>query len=141
MDQRITLITLGVADVARARAFYASLGWKESAASVESTAFFQAGSLGLALWGREALARDLGAEPPPAGAFSGVALAYNARSKALVDAALAEAVAAGGTLRKAARDAEWGGYSGYFADPDGHVWEVAWNPHFGLGPNGELELP
>ncbi len=137
---RINLVTLGVADVARSRAFYERLGWKASRASVASTAFFKLGPLVLALFGREALAEDSGVENTAAG-FSGVALAQNCRSKENVDRALAAAEQAGGRIVQPARDVFWGGYSGYFADPDGHLWEVAWNPHFPLDDDDRLQLP
>ena len=140
MEPRISLVTLGVSDVARSRRFYEALGWKASGASVESTAFFQLGGMALSLYGRAALAED--ACLPDAGTgFGGIALAQNVRSPAEVDAVLAEAVRAGARLLKPGRKVFWGGYCGYFADPDGHPWEVAWNPAFALGPNGTLRLP
>ena len=126
MEQRLSMVTLGVADVGRARAFYERLGWKASAASVESTAFFQLGGMILALWGRAELAADAGIADP--GGFGGVALAHNVRTREEVDAVLAEAQAAGARILKPAREAFWGGYTGYFQDPDGHIWEAAWNP-------------
>jgi catechol 2,3-dioxygenase-like lactoylglutathione lyase family enzyme len=140
MDPRINLVTLGVADVARSRAFYERLGWRASKASVASTAFFQLGPTVLSIFGRGALAEDAGVSDAPCG-FSGVALAQNCRSKGDVDAALKTAQAAGGRIVQPARDTAWGGYSGYFADPDGHLWEVAWNPHFALDEEGRLKLP
>jgi uncharacterized protein len=140
MEPRISLITLGVADVARARAFYEALGWTASSASQPEVAFFQANGLALALWGRQALAEDAGVADGPRG-FSGVALAYNGRSKQEVDAVHASAVAAGATPLKPPQDTPWGGYVGYFADPDGHLWEVAWNPSFPLDERGNLSLP
>ena len=131
-------MTLGVADVARSRAFYERLGWRASSASNEHVAFFQLGGLVLALWGKDALAQDARVKPAPPGA---VALAQNQRSKAEVDALLAAAKKAGATILKDAHDTFWGGYSGYFADPDGHPWEVAWNPFWTLGPDGAVTLP
>jgi len=139
MEPRLTLITLGVEDIARARAFYEALGFKAGRASQESVTFFDAGGIVLALYGRGPLAEDATVEDSTPG-FSGVALAHNARSEADVDSALAEAVAAGGKLIKSAGKAFWGGYSGYFADPDGHLWEVAYNPYFKLGSDGRVEL-
>lgn len=141
MDPRISLVTLGVADVAASRAFYERMGWKASPASQESVAFFQAGGMVLGLYGREALAEDAGVANTAPQPFSGIALAYNGRSKDEVDAVLAEAVAAGGDLIKPAKDTFWGGYSGYFADPDGHLWEVAWNPFFPVADDGSISLP
>jgi uncharacterized protein len=140
MDPRITLITLGVTDLARSRAFYETLGWKASAASQSEVAFFQGNGLALALFGRGALAKDAGIEDVPTG-FAAISLAYNARTKAEVDEVYREALAAGAKAVKAPIDVFWGGYSGYFADPDGHLWEVAYNPFFPLDELGNLRLP
>jgi catechol 2,3-dioxygenase-like lactoylglutathione lyase family enzyme len=141
MEPRISLITLGVADVARSRAFYERLGFKASSASQENAvAFFQANGLALAVFGRAALAEDAGVEDRPTG-FGAMSLAYNARSKDEVDRVFAYAVAAGAKPVKTPHDVFWGGYSGYFADPDGHLWEVAWNPFFPLDERGNLHLP
>lgn len=141
MEQRLSLITLGVTDLARARRFYErGLGWEPSGASNRSVAFYQLGGMVLALYPRTALAEDAGVDPGQPG-FGGIALAYNVRQREDVDAVLAEAVAAGATLLKPAADTDWGGYAGYFADPDGHPWEVAWNPHFSLSVQGGLGLP
>lgn len=140
MEQRVSLVTLGVADVARSRRFYEQLGWRASSASVESTVFFQLGGIALALYGRAALAQDAGL-PGEGGGFGGVALAHNVRTREEVDTVLDLARRAGARILKPAEDAFWGGYSGYFADPDGHPWEVAWNPHFPLGDDGGLRLP
>jgi catechol 2,3-dioxygenase-like lactoylglutathione lyase family enzyme len=141
MEPRLTLITLGVRDVARARAFYETLGFKAGKASQESVTFLDAGGVVLALWGRAALAEDARVSDSTPG-FSGVALPHNARSEAEVDKAINQAVAAGGRLVKPADKTFWGGYAGYFADPDGHLWEVAYNPYFKLGTDGcdELEM-
>lgn len=134
MEQRASLITLGVADVARARRFYEDgLGWRPLTA-MDEIAFYQLPGLGFALFERSALEVDAGR--PVDGAFSGFAIAINERSKADVEATLAQAVAAGGRVTKPAEDTSWGGYSGYFADPDGHAWEVAWNPHCTIHPDG-----
>lgn len=140
MDPRISLITLGVSDLARSRAFYEALGWTASSASQPEVVFFQLNGLALALFGRQDLAKDAGVADTPTG-FAGLALAYNGRSKAEVDQVFAEAVAAGARPVKAPHDVFWGGYSGYFADPDGHLWEVAWNPLFPLDETGQLRLP
>ncbi|MEX0695685.1 MAG: VOC family protein [Rhodospirillales bacterium] len=139
MEQRLSLVTLGVADMTRARAFYEALGWQASGQSNDDVTFFQAGGMIVGLYGRAALAADAGVDDSTHG-FSGIALAYNGRDKAEVDAVLDEAVAAGGTLIKAAEDVFWGGYSGYFADPDGHLWEVAWNPFFPIAADGAISL-
>jgi uncharacterized protein len=138
MEQRLSLVTLGVADLERARRFYEDgLGWRRGNQH-EEVAFYQLGGMVLALWGRDALARD--ARLPDAGGFGGIALAYNARSREEVDAVLAEAAAAGGRILKPAEDTFWGGYSGYFADPDGHPWEVAWNPGWTIAADGSARL-
>jgi catechol 2,3-dioxygenase-like lactoylglutathione lyase family enzyme len=140
MEPRLSLVTLGVADVARSRRFYEALGWRASGASAGEVAFFQLGGLALALFGRAALAADAGL--PDAGpGFGGVALAHNVRARAEVDTVLERARAAGARILTPARDTDWGGYAGYFADPDGHAWEIAWNPHFPLRADGALELP
>ena len=135
MDPRISMITLGVDDLERAIRFYEhGLGLPRHPSAGEVSFFALAGTW-LGLYGREALARDAGrAAAAPAGTFGGIALAHNVASRAAVDAVLAEAVGAGATLLRAAADTDWGGYSGYFADPDGHPWEVAWNPHAWVGP-------
>lgn len=140
MEQRLSLVTLGVRDMARARGFYEKLGWRASAASNDDVTFFQAGGVVFGLYGREALADDA-AVPPDGSGFAGVALAHNTASREAVDAVIAEAEAAGGTVVKRAEEVFWGGYSGYFADPDGHLWEVAWNPHFPFDAAGNLVLP
>ncbi len=143
MEQRLSLVTLGVADLARSRRFYeAGLGWRASGAGTEEVVFFQLGGLALALWGREALAQDARLpEAGPGGGFGGIALAHNVRSREEVAATLAQAGEAGGRVLRPAEDASWGGCTGYFADPDGHLWEVAWNPHFKLDEDGSLQLP
>ena len=140
MEPRLTLVTLGVEDVGRARAFYERMGFVATGPSDGSVAFFPAGGVVLALFGRKALAEDATVEDGRAG-FSGVALAHNVRSEAEVEAVLAEAAAAGGRVVKPAQRAFWGGYSGYFADPDGHLWEVAHNPGFPLDAEGRIQLP
>lgn len=140
MEPRVSLITLGVGDLARSKAFYTKLGFKASSVGGAEVVFFQAGAVALCLFPRESLACDADVSPE-GGGFRGIAIAHNVREKDQVDAAIAEAVAAGGTITKAAHDAIWGGRSGYFADPDGHLWEVAWNPHFPLSADGALSVP
>jgi catechol 2,3-dioxygenase-like lactoylglutathione lyase family enzyme len=138
VEQRVSLITLGVADVQRARAFYERLGWTTKAASDDDVVFFQAGGLVLALWGRQELAADSGVRDTRG--WGGVTLAHNVASPAEVDATLAEAKAAGATVPRAGADTFWGGYSGVFVDPDGHPWEVAHNPYWTLLPDGSVRL-
>ena len=139
---RVSLVTLGVADVRRSTAFYRALGWPVSPASVEGEVTFvrTAGAV-LALWGEDELAADSGAVPAARPAFRGVALALNLESHDEVDDALAQMAAVGGTVVKPAVATPWGGYSGYAADPDGHLWEVAHNPGWPLGPDGLPVLP
>jgi uncharacterized glyoxalase superfamily protein PhnB len=141
MEPRISLVTLGVADIVRARRFYEALGWKASGASNDSVVFFQLGGMALSLYGRTALAEDAHLKPATADGFGGITLAYNGRTKAEVDAVMALAGSVGGTILKPAQDVFWGGYSGYFADPDGHPWEVAWNPGFPIAEDGTIRLP
>ncbi|MGP3683448.1 VOC family protein [Streptomyces sp. IBSNAI002] len=154
MEQRITLVTLGVSDLARAKGFYEALGWRGQ--EVEETVFFQAGGLALVLWDRDKLARDCGVEPGPdggpggpggsggsggSGRFGGIALAHNVRSEAEVDELLAAVRRAGGTVTKPAAVNAVGFYSSAFVDPDGHAWEVAYNPGFPLAADGTVTLP
>jgi uncharacterized glyoxalase superfamily protein PhnB len=139
VEQRVSLITLGVADVGRARRFYEELGWRGQ--EVEETVFFQAGGSAVVLWGREKLAADGGVEDTGTDGFGGVVLAQNVRSREEVDAAMAAAGAAGARITKAAEETFYGGYAGYFADLDGHAWEIAHNPSFTLAADGSLELP
>lgn len=141
MDARVCLVTLGVQDLERARRFYRDgPGWPMSSVGGDEVAFFRTGGVVLALYPRVQLAEDAGLAPGGPG-FGGIALAQNVATRELVDAALADAVAAGGTLLKAAVDAPWGGYTGYFTDVDGYPWEVAWNPGFELAPDGSVVLP
>jgi uncharacterized protein len=138
----LSMITLGVSDLERARRFYRDgLGFPLSSASVDGVvAFFRTSGTVLALWSRAALAADAGLPDQPA-AFGGFALAHNVPTREAVDAVLAQAAAAGGRLLKPGTPADWGGYTGYFADPDGHPWEVAWNPDFPLAADGTIQLP
>ncbi len=139
MEQRLSVVTLGVADLERSRRFYEEgLGWKRGNAHAE-VVFFQLNGMVLALFGRRQLAADARA-PPEGSGFGGVTLAYNARSRDDVDAVLQEAERAGARILKPPEDAFWGGYSGYFADPDGHLWEVAWNPEWELTAGGDVKL-
>ena len=138
MEQRVSLITLGVDDLARSKAFYLAMGWQGQ--EIEETVFFQAGGLAVVLWGREKLAEDAGLEPAPVGG-AGIALAQNVRSAEEVDQILAAAQRAGASITRAAEETFYGGYAGYFADPDGHQWEIAYNPGFTLAADGSLELP
>ena len=128
MEQRLSLVTLGVRDLARAKRFYEALGWTSGAAPADDVVFFQAGGMIVALWGRDQLEEDSGVEDT--GGWGGVTLAHNARSPAEVDAVIAEAEAAGATIPRHGAETFWGGYSGVFVDPDGHPWEVAHNPHW-----------
>jgi catechol 2,3-dioxygenase-like lactoylglutathione lyase family enzyme len=137
---RINLVTLGVSDMLRARAFYEALGFIASGASVPSVSFFAAGGVVLALYGRGELAADAQAQDTPTG-FAAVTLAWNLESEAEVDAAMALAARCGARIAKPAQKVFWGGYSGYFADPDGHLWEVAYNPFFPLDAAGRIMLP
>lgn len=141
MEQRLSLVTLGVRDLARAIAFYRGLGWEPSAkVGNGAVAFFQLGGIVFALFGWDDLAEDAGIAPAGDG-FGAIALAYNTRVKDDVDHVLAEAEALGAKILKPARETFWGGYSGCFADLDGHVWEVAWNPFFPISDTGETHLP
>ncbi len=134
----MSLITLGVGDLARARAFYEKLGWASGAKPDDDVVFFQAGGFVVALWDRGRLAQDSGVQD--SGGWGGVTLAYCVVSPAAVDAVLAEAAAAGATITRAPADTFWGGYSGMFLDPDGHPWEIAHNPHWTLHEDGSVSL-
>ncbi|MEN9480953.1 MAG: hypothetical protein RLZZ298_2348 [Pseudomonadota bacterium] len=139
MKQAISFITLGVADLARSRAFYKALGWQESSASQESIAFYQAGSVAFALFQREALAEDANV-PATGSGFASFTLAHNVESEAAVMALLDEAVAAGAKLVRPADKVFWGGFRGYFADPDGFLWEACYNPFVALDADGFIRL-
>ena len=137
MEQRVSIVTLGVHDVRRARAFYEGLGW-EVGLDVEETVFFQAGGSIVALWSREKLAEDGGVAD--GGGWGGITLAHNVRSRAEVDAIIGAARSAGARITREPADTFYGGYHGVFVDPDGHPWEVAWNPGFPLADDGSIGL-
>jgi uncharacterized protein len=138
VEQRLSLVTLGVGDLARARAFYEALGWRTGAEPGDDVFFFQAGPMIVALWDRAKLAEDSGVTD--SGGWGGVTLAHNVGSPAEVDAVIEEARAAGATIPREPAETFWGGYSGMFVDPDGHPWEIAHNPHWTLGPDGSITL-
>lgn len=137
MDQRLSLVTLGVRDLSRARSFYEALGWSGESPDGE-VVFFQAGAMIVALWRRDLLRDDSGVVDK--GGWGGVTLAYNASSPGAVDAVLAEAKEAGATIARGGAATFWGGYSGVFIDPDGHPWEVAHNPGWQLQRDGSVRL-
>jgi catechol 2,3-dioxygenase-like lactoylglutathione lyase family enzyme len=139
VEQRLSVVTLGVRDVPRARTFYTSLGWVTRAGPEDDVVFFQAGGLIVALWDRERLAADSGVAD--GGGWGGVTLAHNVRSAAEVDAIVAEVRRAGATVTREPGETFWGGYSGAFVDPDGHPWEVAHNPRWTLDEDGAVTLP
>ena len=139
MQPRVSLITLGVADLARSRAFYEALGWSSNSRAEEGVAFFQSGGMVLALWSRHELAKDSCVEDR--GGWGGVTLAYNVGSPADVDAFLELARHAGAGVPRSGAETFWGGYSGLFIDPDGHPWEVAHNPFWTLDEDGSIRLP
>jgi uncharacterized protein len=139
MEQRLSLITLGISDVARARKFYEALGWSTRADEADDVVFFQAGGMVVALWGREKLAED--SAVTDGGGWGGITLAYNTRSPEEVDSVIEEARAAGATIGREPAETFWGGYSAVFIDPDGHPWEVAHNPRWTIGEDGSVTLP
>jgi catechol 2,3-dioxygenase-like lactoylglutathione lyase family enzyme len=141
VQQRVSLITLGVRDLDRARAFYEALGWEDLAPAGADVVFFQAGCMVLGLWGREQLAGDCGVEDEPGGGFGGVALAHNLRSQTEVDALIEAARAAGASVTREPAATFYGGYSGVFLDPDGHPWEIAHNPGWTIEADGSITLP
>ena len=138
MEQRLSLVTLGVRDLDRARRFYEALGWRTGAAPADDVVFFQAGGMIVGLWSREALAEDSGVED--SGGWGGITLAHNVRSPAEVDAVIAEAERAGARIARPGAPTFWGGYSGAFVDPDGHPWEIAHNPGWTIEPDGSTRL-
>jgi uncharacterized protein len=139
MQQRLSLITLGVRDLARSRRFYEALGWRTRAEPDDDVVFFQAGGMVLALWDRARLAEDSGVED--GGGWGGVTPAHNVRSPAEVDAVIEEARAAGARIAREPGKTFWGGHTGVFVDLDGHPWEIAHNPHWTLHEDGSVELP
>jgi len=138
VEQRVSLVTLGVSDLARSRRFYEALGWQGQ--EVEETVFFQAGGQAVVLWSRAALAED-GGIADDGSTFGGIVLAHNVRERHQVAEVLGAAEAAGGSVTRPARETFYGGHAGCFRDPDGHVWEVAWNPGFALDERGDLTVP
>ncbi len=138
MEQRLSLVTLGVADLARARAFYETLGWVTGAAPADDVVFFTSGGMIVGLWSRESLAEDSGVEDT--GGWGGVTLAHNVRSPTEVDAVIEEARGAGARIAREGAATFWGGYSGVFVDPDGHPWEVAHNPGWTIADDGSIGL-
>ena len=139
MEQRVTLLTLGVASYERATAFYAALGWSPTL-EIEETAFYEANGLVFTVWSREKLSADMGI-PDDGARWSGIALAHNVRSRDEVDAIVEQARANGGEITREPSETFYGGYAGAFRDPDGHVWEIAHNPGFGLDDDGNVVLP
>nr|WP_244515184.1 VOC family protein [Actinopolyspora xinjiangensis] len=139
MEQRISLVTLGVADLSRAKEFYESLGWRGQA--LEGIVFFQTGCMAFALWGREELAADSGLAGEGDGGFGGICLAHNVRHQHEVDEVVEAAQRAGATVTRPPADTFYGGYAGVFTDLDGHAWEIAHNPGFPIAPDGSITLP
>jgi uncharacterized protein len=138
MDQRVSLVTLGVADLARARAFYEAMGWRSASEAADDVVFFQANCMVVALWGRAELAKDSAVHD--SGGWGGVTLAYNVRSAEEVDAVIDDARRAGAVIGREPAMTFWGGYSGVFIDPDGHPWEVAHNPGWTLNADGSVSI-
>ena len=139
MEQRVSVVTLGVGDLQRARAFYESIGWSSRAEPDDDVVFFRAGGMVVALWGRDQLADDSAVADN--GGWGGITLAYNTRSNDEVDQVIEEARAAGATVGREPADTFYGGYSGIFIDPDGHPWEVAHNPRWTIAADGSVKLP
>ncbi|MGI8982955.1 MAG: VOC family protein [Acidimicrobiales bacterium] len=139
MEQRLSLITLGVTDLGRSRLFYERLGWRGR--KVEETVFFEAGGTVVVLWGRDKPAADAGVAGDGQGTFDGVVLAHNVRSRAEVDDVVRAAERAGAVITRPAAETFYGGYAACFADPDGHIWEIAHNPGFGFADDGSIVLP
>jgi catechol 2,3-dioxygenase-like lactoylglutathione lyase family enzyme len=138
VEQRVSVITLGVSDLPRARAFYEALGWTTGAAPEDDVVFFQAGGMVVALWSRSSLAEDSGVSDT--GGWGGVTLSHNVRSPDEVDAVIAQARDAGATIAREGGPTFWGGYSGAFVDPDGHPWEIAHNPRWTIAEDGSVRL-
>ena len=140
MEPRVSIITLGVEDIERSRQFYERLHWHRCMTKADGIVFFRAGGMLLALYPRQELAKDANL-PDDGHGFPGFTLAHNTRTREEVDSVLAEAEAAGAKILKKADDAFWGGYSGYFADPDGFAWEIAWNPFLTISADGSVVAP
>jgi catechol 2,3-dioxygenase-like lactoylglutathione lyase family enzyme len=138
MEQRLSVVTLGVTDLARSRAFYEALGWTTGAAPDDDVVFFQSGGMVFALWSRSQLAEDSGVAEGQG--WGGITLAHNVRSQSEVDSAMSEAAAAGATITRRAGETFWGGYAGVFLDPDGYPWEIAHNPHWTIEEDGSVKL-
>jgi uncharacterized protein len=141
ISARMSIVTLGVSDLERSTAFYRSLGWEQCSSSSHEICWFRTADTYLGLFPYDELAADARIARPARGSFDGVTLAICLENERLVDEALDEAVRVGGALLKAAERMEWGGYSGYFADPDGYAWEVAFNPSFPIGDDGRITIP
>lgn len=139
MENRVSLITLGVGDLTAAKAFYAALGWEGQ--EVQETVFFRSGGVVVVLWGRDKLAADCGIADDGRGGFDGIVLAHNVRSRDEVDAITAAAEAAGARVTRPASETFYGGYAAVFTDPDGHVWEIAHNPGFTIAADGTITIP
>ena len=137
---RISIVTLGVDNLAKSKAFYEALGWEVAGSAGDEICWFRTSDSYLGLFGREALARDAGLRSEPTAEFGGITLAINVESEAAVDSAFEAAEGAGARILKPAERTEWGGYSGYFADPDEHPWEVAYNPNFPIGDDGRITI-
>ena len=137
----LSLVTLGVSDLKRSIEFYEALGFQRKVRGADGVGFFQAGACAFAVWPLVELAKDANLKAEDTPRFRGVALAWNCRSESEVDVAVERARAAGGSVPKLPHKTPWGGYAGYFADPDGHLWEVAYNPHFPLSEDGRLLIP
>jgi len=138
MEQRLSLVTLGVSDLGLSRTFYRNLGWEEGPGSSDDVVFFQAGAIVLGLWDRAGLAED--SSVADGGGWGGITLAHNTRSRSQVDAIIEEARFAGATIAREPAETFWGGYSGVFTDPDGHPWEVAYNPGWRIADDGSVSL-
>jgi uncharacterized protein len=139
VEQRLTAVTLGVRDLARARKFYEAIGWATRAGEDDDVVFFQVGGMIVALWGRDQLAED--SEVTDSGGWGGVTLAYNTSSDEEVDAVIEEARKAGATIAREPGKAFWGGHTAIFIDPEGHPWEVAHNPRWKIADDGSVKLP
>ena len=137
---RISIVTLGVDDVARSKAFYEALGWEVAGAVGDEICWFKTADSYLGLFDRESLAKDAGLRSEPTAEFGGITLAINVESDSAVDTAFEAAQGAGARILKPAERTDWGGYSGHFADPDGHPWEVAYNPSFPIDANGRITI-